>query len=447
MSSSERLPLHVVAADAGTEIFLVDADFRRLASAVGELRTEVEPGLYKVRFRSGDAMADRLVEVAPGQGDVLVQGEPLRFASALPLPDTRTSHKYHQAAWSHAWGPPDLNLGSGSRLFVMARDADKRPDERPHHMPWRGLSLHAPDGRMLLDFAEAPQRNPELAFASANLQVDPGTYLLRVDTDLNGVLEMPLVASPDWQTQVALRSRTISRRQGDLRTEGRSSRSVRRADLGGATVLMARPGYHADPSGEQDRLTELARLGLVQGRATLRPDDLRSMLWAKRDNPMLGLYGAHMLLQGDERDSGLLHEVVGNLESLLGPHPDVAALRLALARLDGQTVSAALRFDLPPMLARSWDLVVEASVGNPELVSADSFAGRIAGNRVSSRHWLIWRRTAALVQALRKRPGEPPIGADEPVIANVLKSMSAVVGDSPLRDNMLAFNVPSRFNS
>lgn len=427
MPNSDRLPLRVVAADEGSEIFLVDAGFRRLASAVGELRTAVEPGLYKVRFRSGDAMADRLVEVPPqlppGQSEVLIRGEPLRFASALPLPDTRTSHEYHQAAWSHAWDPPDLNLGNGSLLFVLARDADRRPSERVHHVPWRGLSLRDPAGRVLLDFADAPRRDADFGYASANLVVDPGTYILRVDTELNGILEMPLVTCPDWQTQVALRSRTISRRQPGSQADGGGSRSVRRADLAGASVLMGRPGYRADPSGGQERLTELARLGLVQGRATLRPDDLRSMLWAKFDNPMLGIYGAHLLLQGGERDMGLLHEVVGNLESLLGRHPDVAALRLALTRHDGQAAPAGLCFDLPPTLARSWELVVDASIGSPELVPAASFAGRIAGNLVSSRHWLIWRRTAALAQALRPAAEKVEAGPAEPVFGNVLKSV------------------------
>ncbi len=449
-----RLPLRILAADEGTEIFLVDAAFQRLASALGELRAEVEPGIYKARFRSGDTMADQLVEVPPrlppGQSEILVRGEPLHFASALPLPDTRTSHEYHQAAWSHAWDPPDLSLGSGSLLFVLARDAEKRPGEWSNHVPWQGLTLCDLDGRVLLDFAEAPRRDADLAYASAGIQVDPGTYVLRVDTELNGILEMPLVASPDWQTQVALRSRTLSRRRSGFSPGGRGSRSVRRADLADATVLMGRPGYRADPSGQQDRLTELARLGLIQGRATLRPDDLRSMLWAKFENPMLGIYGAHLLMQDGERDMDLLHEVVGNLESLLGGHPDVAALRLALTRHDGQAVPSGLRFDTPPMLVRGWQLVVEASLDRPDLVPGDSFAGRVAGNLVSGSHWLIWRRTAALTQSLRQRHLAGAEGnvvdSAEMVEAKLLKSVRPVVEGAPMLGHLATLAGPFRID-
>jgi hypothetical protein len=429
--------LRAVAADQGTEVFLVDTGFRRLAEAVGELRVEVAPGLYKVRFRSGDVMADQLVEVPPqlppGQSEILVRGGPLSFASALPLPDTRTSHEYHQAAWSHAWDGPDLSLGAGSRLFVLARDANKRPEKPSRHVPWQGLSLCGLDGRVLLDFAHAPRRDAVFGFASANLELDPGTYVLRVDTRLNGILEMAVVTRPGWQTQVALRSRTLSRNAMAIREgEAGRGRSVRRADLAGATVLMGRPGYRADLSGQQDRLTELARIGLIQGRATLRPDDLRSLLWAKYENPMLGLYGAHLLLQGGERDLGLLHEVVGNLESLLGDHPDVIALRLALARLDGQAPPSGLRFDAPPMLARGWQLAVEASLEQPDLIPADSFAARIAGNLVNSSPWLIWRRTAELGRALRQGPADLAEREAERVIPNVLKSLQPVLARGPM---------------
>lgn len=450
-----RLPLRILATDEGTEIFLVDASFKRLASAVGELRAEVEPGIYKARFRSGDTMADQLLEVPPGlppgQSEILVRGEPLRFASALPLPDTRTSHEYHQAAWNHAWDPPDLVSGSGSLLFVLARDARKRPGERSSHVPWRGLTLCDLDGRVLLDFAEAPRRDADLAYASANIQLDPGTYVLRVDTELNGVLEMPVITRPDWQTQVALSSRSIGRRAPafGMRHDGRS-RSVRRADLAGATVLMGRPGYRSDPSGQQDRLTELARLGLIQGRATLRADDLRTMLWAKSENPMLGLYGAHLLLQGNEREMDLLHEVVGTLETLLGDHPDVAALRVALARRDGLAAPSGRRFATPPMLARGWQLVVDASLDQPDLVPADSFAARVATNLVSSSPWLIWRRTPALSQTLRQGVANDGLNSasaeQEALIDNVLKSMHPVVSRSPLPGHLAKLTTPFRID-
>ncbi|NTV96643.1 MAG: hypothetical protein HGA75_14730, partial [Thiobacillus sp.] len=161
-------------------------------------------------------------------------------------------------------------------------------------------------------------------------------------------------------------------------------------------------------------------------------------------------YGAHLLLQGDERDLDLLREVVGNLEAMLGSHPDVAALCLALARHDGQEPPPGLRFATPPMLARGWQLVVEASLERPELVPGDSFAARVAGNLVSGSHWLIWRRTAALAQTLQASPtagaADAFATAGEPVIANVLKSMRPVVGRSPMPGHLATLAAPMRID-
>lgn len=444
MPNSESIscfPLRIVAADEGTEIFLVDSSFSRIASAVGELHENVPPGIYKARFRSGDTMADQLFEVPaelpPYQNEILVEGKPLPFASPIPLPDTRTSHEYHQRAWNHARDVSDIALGTGSWLFVLARDVEKKPGKRANHVPWHGLALCDLDGRVLYEFSRAPFQDADLGYVSANIELNPATYILRVDTELNGILEMPLVTSPGWQTQVALRSRTIRRRnQSFSESEGpRRTRSVRRADLSGATVLMCRPGYSADPTGKQDRLTELARLGLIQGRSTIRPEDLRSMLWTKFENPMLGIYGAHLLLQADKQDMVLLQEVIGNLESMLGQHPDVEALRLTYERNKNGLIPPGMKFDKPTMLARSWDMVVEASLDNPEIVPDGSFSAKVAANLVTGSHWLIWRRTSALSRALSNREsgysGFPPDAfASTALLKEVLEPMQSNEGIS-----------------
>ena len=43
----------------------------------------------------------------------------------------------------------------------------------------------------------------------------------------------------------------------------------------------------------------------------LVPDELRALLRGKCDNPMLGIYGGHLLLMETSVDVALLHEVVG----------------------------------------------------------------------------------------------------------------------------------------
>jgi hypothetical protein len=69
---------------------------------------------------------------------------------------------------------------------------------------------------------------------------------------------------------------------------------------------------------------------------------------------MLGLLGAHMLLQRTDLNRPLFDEVCANLHGMLGPHPDLwALLILARSRFDhpllpGPTIPAEV--DFPPML-------------------------------------------------------------------------------------------------
>lgn len=413
MSPSDQIPrilLQVRAADRGTEIFLMDARLNRIKTAIGEMHEEVVPGLYKIRFRSGGTMQDHLVEVPtelpPGQTAVLVYGPPLQFSSAMPLTNTRTSHEYHQAAWSRASMPPDIHIGSGAFLFVLARDPEKLPGRATSHRPWHGLSLHSIDNtnRALgLDFSDAPYRNEDLGVAAVQLEVNPGTYLLRVDTGLWGIREMAVHASAGWQTQIFLSSSSWQRtRYGSQKSYAEPPRTytTRRVDLNSAAVLMVRPGNIVNPSDPQWRLTELARQGLAQNRDTVRADDLRDMLWAKFDNPMLGVFGAALMLRS-ESSSEFLQEVVENLTTLLPDHPDVAVLRLAVGLQDRPDVVSQHSFPLPPMLLENWKRLIQASIEIPERIPIYSPAAVIGGSYYSEGPWLVWQHSREVARAFQ----------------------------------------------
>src|SRR2546425_4937372 len=140
-------------------------------------------------------------------------------------------------------------------------------------------------------------------WSGCNIQLDPGAYRLRVQAGSVGRLEQIVVTSLSWQTQVFL-----------LRREyGGDSPPVRRADLGNASVLMLRIGQGFHSKEAHLRQTELARHGLAHGRVVMQPDELNKMLWMKSDNPMLGIYGAHLLLLSQEPDRNLLRTVTANL--------------------------------------------------------------------------------------------------------------------------------------
>lgn len=138
-----------------------------------------------------------------------------------------------------------------------------------------------------------------------------------------------MVVSEGWQTQVFLFRRTFGK--------GEESR---RPDLSEASVLMGRTGSGFYPDRDDERWTELARLALAGNRKAMPSrDDLREMLVHKFEDPMLGIYAAHLLLREPEIRVDLLEIVLGNLFSMLGEHPDVQALRLKLDELRGRELS------------------------------------------------------------------------------------------------------------
>jgi hypothetical protein len=209
-------------------------------------------------------------------------------------------------------------------------------------------------------------------------------------------LEQAVVASPGWQTQIFLLQRDYAQDMQDVSQRGRSDV---RADLLGAAVLMSGHGYPDDqpppdfnfasppgfdPGRSDLRLAEAARLALSNRRKILSRE-IRDMLRYKFENPMLGIFGAHLLLLEKERDVELFRVVLTNLRKMVGhKHPDVEALALTL---NEQTD---FRFETPPMLQRSWSLICEATAERPELVAEDSLLAQLAQRRWGNSIWLTW---------------------------------------------------------
>jgi hypothetical protein len=122
------------------------------------------------------------------------------------------------------------------------------------------------------------------------------------------------------------------------------------------------------------------------------------MLSQKYDNPMLGIYGGHLLLHESKPDLDLLKIVVGNLRGLLGIHPDVEALALALPNDSSDYV-----FKYPPMLRQSWGRILGASVTKPQIVPAGSPVSSISGRLWGSDLWLQWLNSASQTVSFPKR--------------------------------------------
>jgi hypothetical protein len=131
--------------------------------------------------------------------------------------------------------------------------------------------------------------------------------------------------------------------------------------------------------------------------------EIQEMLQEKFGNPMLGIYGIHLMLLNRERPWDLLRDVVTTLKSLVGAHPDVLALTMLPELRD---LGEGVRYEVPPMLLNSWKLVVDASADRPELVPAGSYAAAIARRTWGSNAWLTWRPPVGRAAA-RHAEGHP----------------------------------------
>jgi hypothetical protein len=382
MKSSEPRVAVDIQAEPATEIFLLDHQFQLRARGVGRVKASVAPGLYKVKYRAGSQIVETYEEMSAGGGTVHLRAPDVPYASAAPLATSRTTHETHEGAASALSKTVHHRLGQGSEIFVFARAWTETvtgrrrtpPVPRRHH-PAMGLSLRGADGSLLIDIEkESKVELRDDPWAGCTIAVDPGAYRLRVETPRWGALELTLIATKEWQTQVFLLQ--------DNYSDGKAP--AFRPDLAEASVLLGRKGKGFDPRRGELRLAELARQSLANQRLVLSGEELKRLFTNKRSSPMLGIYGAHALLaQGSRREiSGAVRE----LGSILGDHPDVDALRLALS----SRPSGKLSFSVPPMLASSWAIIVDKASSHPDLVPAGSLASRVATCLWGSGPWLIW---------------------------------------------------------
>jgi hypothetical protein len=130
---------------------------------------------------------------------------------------------------------------------------------------------------------------------------------------------------------------------------------------------------------KRDAMIEAARIALAQGRNLFgegRGADLQDLLLRRCDDPIGGIIGCHLLLLAmdangvvDPDRAELFDTAVRTRRRVGGPHhPDVAALSL---RATDPELVAAGPFTAPPMFARSWQLMTDASYDRPDLIPAE----------------------------------------------------------------------------
>lgn len=362
------------------EVFLVDHEFALAARGVGNLDATVAPGVYKVKAQLGDALVERLV-VINEDSEFDLESE-LPVFTPVPLEESARTPEYHVALASEESKTVDASLGSGAEIFLLARRWTPDPAQvDPEAQRLCNLSLHSLEGEKIADLLaeKSPIEPGGDAAAGFTVTVDPGLYLLRWSDRFGIAAEQTVTALQGWQTQIFLLEEKVDDQPGPREL----------------SVLMSRhPFSYFDPV---LRLAEEARTALAEERR-IATSFISESLFVDVDNPMLGLFGAHLMLIANEAlqqrsekpesekptalqapvgfDQALFDEVAARLATLLGDdHPDVVALAtMSTKGGDGAPLRS------PPMLWRSWRLLIGASNRQPDLVPAD-----------------LWRRTLGVL--------------------------------------------------
>ena len=411
--SDEPMAVSLVVKTSGSaEIFLSDSQRQLVASGVEHLVTRQLPGVYKLRIRQGRTSSEQLVLL---EEDTELEIQAPEFASPMPLAGTRKSHAFHSDAAVECSQQIHWHLGTAvndTTIFLQSRywtgATPEASIQRSFAPPATGLSLRRFDGGERVDLTTVAQAGAGPGWdpsAACTVAVAPGSYILSARTASGAIIEQAIQAAPGWQTQVFILRQPLQaerrRRESDTATDSPTSEG-----LFSLAITMSRGSYHVS---NQNHLSELARIALADERP-LVSDELRMLLGMKFDNPMLGIFGAHLLLLADAEskrpaqrlrrganasleeqnqatfDPGLFDHVVGVLREFLGTtHPDVEALSLRMSQPAQRT---AVAIETPPMLRSSWSLLVEGSQQKPFLIPVELWK-RIA-RMVPSRPFLGW---------------------------------------------------------
>lgn len=450
MSPSELIPLSVQTEDPETEIFISDGKFRLKARGLGMLREVLRPGLYTVKVHTGARIREHHIALRPDNEAVMEEspgvslardpeGWVMRFSrmpftTAVPLPDVSWARDAHtREAIAHS-REVHVRLGGGGELFVFSRSWSRdtlSPQERRRLPPVSfQLSLHDLQGERLVDLTREGARDLEAEdpWAACNIALAPGAYRLRLRTEAGLLLERLAVVSPGWQTQAFL-----------CQVRERPTKPTQPSPANGS-VHMRRLKEGFCPERPGMRMTELARIGLRNRRAVLSPELLQELRDTESRNPMLGLYGTHLLMLAEAPDLRFIRFMVETLRAQLGLHPDVEALALGAGMdlLDDDV------FEWPTMLLRSWSLLVKETPHRPWLVRRGSLASRVADRLWGNSPWLIWKAPTA------ESPFRASLSAlegQEPPVAELVRELQAVApgrlarldGLTPIERSLLTY--------
>lgn len=424
MSSSE-ISLALWCDNPAAELLVVDSDFKIIKKGSSPLTTTVAPGIYSLKAKIGAQFTEKLVMVEGEQDAHRVRLTAPEFESPMPLRDTRTSREYHEGSLDQftGAGATHATLGEGSAIVLYVRDTSRRNFNRKEEEAaayadnFKGFRLLDGQGEQLVNFDDEGKstRYPLDGYMGARVRVAPGNYVLSWKRG-GRETRLSLNTARAWALQVFLRLQPS--KDGPVAMAPDFAEAAFAYDTIG-TAYSAQRG--------DSRMLEAARLALLDRRNVVSGDMMRDILTGKFSNPMLGIYGGHMLAAEPVVDEPLFGTVVRNTVNLVGhDNPDAMSLVWLYESKTGKRPSADERpwaeilskLMGPPLLVQSWDaLVACAEASKVDIATLPAF--RVAGHLAVSGITLTWEW---LPPAPPRAPEETPRVPEAPKSAGLIRS-------------------------
>ena len=376
-------------------IELLDERLNRMALGFGTLRATVPAGLYTLQYSAGSERDEEIVRVEPNR--TVKREIALPFAAVAPISVSTTTHEFHTRKAVQFSSQPlrDYGTGGGLMIFVRTIDADGRAP-----VPIDRLSLHNAQLEEVGNLAADAARDANEGWACFSVSVAPGGYALRwlhAHPDAGNkpqFVDQSLWVCAGWVTMVFIgyhsQAATLERQS--------------------ASIHLARFGQGFNPGPDKERIRDnqvyeeelkvarinqaldLALVGLRTGNQVVPDDLLDLLLESKFQNPMLGIVGAHAILQRRTKDWKTFDLVIQNLEGLIPGHPDVAALKLARTSLSGEDGNAQpSEMSWPPMLSAGYRALIDSDwKAAGEIIEDNSVAERAAVALLPETPWTSW---------------------------------------------------------
>ena len=432
-SKSTKSSIHLRSISGPVEMRLLNHQYQTVALGYGEIQQEVPPGLYRLEVNAGATQTREHISIEPGER-IENLNVSVPFPSAAPIPGTSTGNEQHGRQAAKLSRHPNKAYGKGGRLVLFFRNMDKEENWPIDVLP---LSLRDDSFREVGNLPEDVIRNEGEGWVALAANIKPGGYVLRNTRRMRKSwgsagsegesVDLSLWVSKGWITILFIPS-----------WKGRTVPSLRNS-----SVYMAelRQGFDydilaRDLSSQQVGLaSELALIGLRQGRPMVSHTRLRSMLQSKFRNPMLGILGAHALLLESEPRWSLFDTVVRSLKKLIPDHPDVTALHiLGKQRRDKGSRSLVDPVLWPPLLYTSYRALIARDADEPGLIEDSSPADKIASHLIPDTPWTFWKSFELVPEASLASVSVPASDLRDPSLVlpnNFADLLQAAEADSP----------------